>query len=99
MDSPIDPVEKMVPYVPSDRVDHLHRHDRDKQRKFAKALQEELEDERRKKSRESDEDEVVIEGQDAAGQNAEAESGGGDEAQDDDSKPQHEVNEHIDVKA
>jgi hypothetical protein len=96
MDTPIDPVEKLVPYVPADRVDHLHRNDRDKQRKSARSFQDELEDKER--GTDPDGDEVVIESTEAADQDHSEESEH-EPPEPPEPKPNRETSDHIDVKA
>jgi hypothetical protein len=93
MDSPIDPVEKLVPYVPADRVDPLHRNDRDKQRKSGKSFQDELEE--KNNAAEADGDEVVIGRTDAADQDDAEES----QHEPPEPAPRPRTSEHIDVKA
>lgn len=93
MDSPIDPVEKLVPYMPADRVDHLHRNDRDKQRKSGKSFQDELEE--KNTAAEADGDEVVIERTDAADQDDSEES----RHETPEPPPRPRISDHIDVKA
>ncbi|HVP06960.1 MAG TPA: hypothetical protein VMS71_03885, partial [Candidatus Acidoferrum sp.] len=57
-DGGLDSVEKAVPYMPANRVNQMHRSERDKERKFSQTLEEEIEEEREKTHKQKDE--VVI---------------------------------------
>ena len=60
MDSPIDHVENTTPYQGSDQVSPAHRSERDKDRKFARALKEKLEEELEKKKKQPKQDSVTL---------------------------------------
>jgi hypothetical protein len=60
MDGGLDSVEKAVPFMPAERVNPSHRSERDKERKFAQTLEEELEEELEKGRKGHDKDSVTL---------------------------------------
>ena len=61
MDSPVDNVDFTSPYQGSDQVSPLHRSERDKERKFARALKEKLEEDLEKRKKRHKQDALVLE--------------------------------------
>ena len=59
MDAPIDSVDK-TPYPVPGKVNPLHHSEREKQREFSKALQEQMEEELEKSRKERAEDELLL---------------------------------------
>ncbi len=105
-DGGLDSVEKAVPYMPANRVNPMHRSERDKERKFSQTLEEEIEEEREKTHKQKDE--VVISQEQAdsqandqdSGEVAEAESPDADENEAPESKDERQKPDgHIDVTA
>lgn len=104
MDGGLDSVEKAVPFMPAERVNPLHRSEREKERKFAQTLEEELEEEK-KKSREAHEQDQVTLSSDAGNQQPQPQKPDEEQPGEEDSDKPGEASKpgpedgHIDLKA
>ncbi|HUV31671.1 MAG TPA: hypothetical protein VMY05_11360 [Acidobacteriota bacterium] len=103
MDKQLDSVEH-VPYQSSDRVKPLQESEREKQRKFAQALREKMEEELGKGRRKGQEDELLLEDDDRPaseddGREGEDSSRAGADEPETDTPGSPDTDAHIDVKA
>ncbi len=106
MDGGLDSFEKAVPFMPSERVNPLHRSEREKERQFAQTLEEELEEEKKKQREAAEKDQVTL-GSDTPNsrpEQRESENGKSvereaDNEQDDETTNDSPEDGHIDVKA
>ena len=104
MDTQLDSVEH-VPYQSSDRVKPLRESEREKQRKFARALQEKMEEELGKRRRKAQEDELLLEEDDSpvSENDREGRDSSGAQSNERDAAapggPEADTDAHIDVKA
>jgi hypothetical protein len=90
-----------VPYMPSDKVIHLHQTNPDRRQKFVRTLEEE-EDENRKKRKGQPQDEVELKTEsETTHDQSEADDGTAKKTEDDIADSDHDTNsdKHIDVKA
>ncbi len=105
-DGGLDSVEKAVPYMPANRVNPMHRSERDKERKFSQTLEEEIEEEREKTHKQKDEI-VLSQGQpdqqsseQDPGEPADSESPDAKETEAPEDENEHDKSDgHIDVTA
>jgi hypothetical protein len=106
MDSPVDNVDFTSPYQGSDQVSPLHRSERDKERKFARALKEKLEEDLEKRKKRDKQDALVLERRpdidkphvlDKPDEETESTARAADVDDDEDQEPQS--SEHIDLRA
>ena len=63
MDTPMDSVDN-IPYTSPDRVKGMQKSEKDKQRKFSKALKEKMEEDQGKKKKTAQNDELLLERED-----------------------------------